>query len=124
MGWKVYFWFYAIGTVLGSFAFVSKVPVSGGDAISIGYSATLVLMLHAYAFQKKLFSKKTWGRLFWLAIGITIFGLIDFLFVPKSLSQKYYPFLTSNVDSGPVEMWLGYLISIPTLVAGYRLMKK
>jgi hypothetical protein len=123
MGWKVYFWFYAISTFVGSFTFISKLPMSFGDAISLGYSLLLLVMAYAYAFGKKVFVKKTWEILFWAVMAITVIGLVDFLFVPRTFSQKYYPFLTSQVDGNYAELWLAYIISIPCVIAGYRLTK-
>jgi hypothetical protein len=123
MWWKVYAWIYLVSTIIGSFAFVSKLPISFGDGISLVYSLLLLLAVYVYAFQKRIFSKDTWNKIFWLIIAITAVGLTEFLFIPREFSQRYLTFLKSNVDASNTELWFAYITSIPCFVASYRLAK-
>ena len=117
MLWKLYAWVYVVMTFIG---FVLLVPLlASWDFTSWeGAVETVVLAIGAlsYSYHRSIFTKRIWQIIFAIIILIWTVDVVYY-----TLSPSYLSFLGSGIAMKKSEVFLTMFLSIPALIAVYKL---
>lgn len=124
MWWKIYFWIYIVISVIGVIGLTQLISnFAFGDWIGFAQSILLVIGLYSYLFNKKVFSKKVWMIIYWVTVISWVQTLLD-VFVLSGMIENLLPFLKMNTPITTTDAVISIAISIPALLAIYRLGSK
>lgn len=120
MWWKIYFWIFAILSILGLFTYLQFIPWNLGSWFEVITSLLAVLGSFAYIYQKKIFSPMFWKLFFWLVIINWVLALVYELTTLKTMFELPQ-LLQSQHEISPVGIVFGIILASPAIYAVYQL---
>ena len=127
--WKVYFWIYALLSIIGSLMAYGNVGLINLASIyELAMSISLILGLYCYVFNKNILTHTFWKFIFWYVIIIdtTYRVLYNFTIFKPYLEFNLPAILKSQMPTLYIDFStfiLGLFISLPVYIGVYRLSK-
>ncbi len=123
MGWKIYFWFYAVVIVFSTLLILGEAAkASLGDWISSVNNWILFAGLYIYVFKKKGLMTKNIIRLILVNLILLALFMIDYLVFSENIAASILPSLKSTLGLDYTSVIIGILISLPMIYANFKLL--
>lgn len=121
MWWKIYFWIFAVLTIVGVFLSLGELnKLTLVDWVGLLLNLILVISTYSFVMNKKLFSKETWGLLFWVNLFFLTINVVYEFLLPENIKSSL-TILQSSIEADMGMILFSFLVSIPALYALYKL---
>lgn len=118
--WKIYFWIYAILSLIGVIALIPSLP-SFNFASWEGTAESILLIIATYTYvYKKTILPNIWKVVFFLMLAIWIIQILFYANIIPALTP-YLKIFETSISQGFEGVAFSILISVPAFYAVYKL---